>query len=489
MKIAGIDIGTTACKVSLYEDTGKLLAECEREYPSLCRKSATEIDMEGIFQSVCSVLEGVSRQADGLAAIGVTSFGETFVLLDESDAPLMLSMLYTDPRGTEQSDRLAAEMGDMRVASITGAYPNPMYSLPKLMWIAENRPDILEKTKHIMLVQDYVVFRLSGERQIDASLAARTMAMDLARQDWNGEMLRHARVRPEMLPRIVPSGTVAGEILPSLAEKLGLPGKIQIVSGCHDQIAACIGAGVLRPGMAADGSGTVQCITPVYRGIPDAERIQQGRYAVVPFVHPGEYVSYAFSFTGGALLKWFRDEMMKRPGDSAFYEEMNAAVPSSPTGMLVLPHFAGAGTPYMDPAAEGAIVGLKIGTTAQDLYRAMMEGVAYEMRVNMECLARAGVAVDGLMASGGGARSVQWLQIKADVLNTPITTLGTAQCGTLGSIILSGHACGAYASLEEGAQVFVHPGRVFEPRPEVRAQYDEIYARYKNLYQAVRTLA
>ena len=407
------------------------------------------------------------------------------MLLDAQDKPLLPAMLYTDPRGLEQSDRLARDMNPMYIAGITGAYPNPMYSLPKLMWVMENRPDIWAKVKHVMLTADYVAFCLSGQRQIDASLAARTMALDIAKCDWSDVMLNAVGIRREIMPPVVASGTPIGNILPKLAEELGLPKSVQIISGCHDQIAACVGAGVLHSGMAADGSGTTQCITPVYDGIPDTERIQHGRYAVIPFVNPNEYASYAFFFTGGAMLKWYRDEVMGRVGDGNFYSEMNARLCDAPTGLLALPHFAGAGTPYMNPTAHGAILGLNVHTTAAEIYRGLMEGVAYEMRMNLEELARADIHIDRLMASGGGARSAEWLQIKADVLNTPMTALQTSLCGTLGCIMLSGRACGAYASLEEGAGVFVRKGKEYLPRPEFVRRYDEIFERYKRVYAAV----
>lgn len=488
MKIAGIDIGTTACKVSLYGADGTFIREEETEYRAGGNLGPFEMDLEAVFAAVADILRRMAPDCDGLAAIGVTSFGETAALLDENDKPLMNAMLYTDPRGAQEASQVAEGLGTLHVASITGLTPNPMYTLPKLMWVKQHEPGLFSRIRKILLVEDYIVYRLSGVRQIDYSLASRTMAFDVRHRCFSEEILAFAGIERELFSTPVPSGTVAGPLRDSIAVELGLPRGTLVVSVAHDQVSACVGAGVLAPGEAVDSSGTVECITPVFRGFPDPERIQKGGYPVVPFLHADTYATYAFSYTGGALLKWFRDEMKGASGDSGFYRKMDARLGEDPSGLMALPHFAGAGTPYMNPEALGAIVGLSVRHTDVDVYRALMEGIVYEMRVNLEALNEAGIHLDRLFAAGGGAKSAVWLQMKADILRLPIVSLGTAQCGTLGSIMLSGVACGAYTDLAQAADALVKPGRTYLPDENRHEAYREVYGRYRKLYAALQNV-
>ena len=211
----------------------------------------------------------------------------------------------------------------------------------------------------------------------------------------------------------------------------------------------------------------------------------KGYFSVVPYVLPGKYVAYAFSYTGGALIQW----AMETFGKGETYESMEKACGrDGPTGLLVLPHFAGAATPYMDTGSKGAILGLTTATTAADIYRACMEGVAYEMRVNYEALQGSGIRFEKLNATGGGARSKLWMQMKADVLNLPITALKTVDAGTVGSAMLTGIAVGLFGNLNDAAAHMVQEMETYYPRQEMHDQYRKIYERYKAVYQAVRPL-
>lgn len=215
---------------------------------------------------------------------------------------------------------------------------------------------------------------------------------------------------------------------------------------------------------------------------------------MVPYVIPGVYVSYAYSNTGGALLKWYRDkiaymeaEMLKQNGESA-YEAFNRQMGDGISQLLVLPHFAGAATPYMDMEATGAILGLTLETTSLDIYKALMEAVAFEDLLNMEYINKAGIHFRNLCSCGGGARSSYWTQIKADVLNMPIKSLGSIQAGTTGSVMMAGVACGIYRSLEEAAGVFIKEGTWYEPNEQKHFLYMEKYRKYKKLYLNVKAV-
>lgn len=498
MKIAGLDIGTTGCKCTVFDEGGKYLGKAYRDYPVRRRMTGHEIDVSTIMDGVLAVLAEMAAQYPDIGGIGITSFGETFVMTDGDGAPLHNAMLYTDPRGGEEVRALSEALGEMRIAEITGLRPHEMYSLPKLMWMKAHRPEVCARAKHIFLMEDYVVFHLTGVAQIDYSLATRTMALDIQRLRWSDEMLGAAGIDAGLLSKPVPTGTPAGTLTPKAAAAVGLSEGVIVVSVSHDQVAAAVGAGAFDGSVAVDGAGTVECLTPIYDAMPDIRAMYEGYFSVVPYVIPGKYVAYAFSYTGGALIDWCVGQLAKDERRAAaergvsVNELLEAAYRrehgETPSGLLVLPHFAGAATPYMDTGAKGAILGLTTDTGLAELYRGCMEGVAYEMVLNARALKDSGVHFTKLHATGGGARSAEWMQMKADMLDLPIVALRTADAGTVGSAMLTGVAIGAFADLEDAASHMVEEVHTYRPRPEMHEKYMAIYARYEKVYGAVRPL-
>lgn len=296
-----------------------------------------------------------------------------------------------------------------------------------------------------------------------------------------------------LFSRPVPTGTSAGRIRPELAKKLGLNQTTIIVSASHDQVAAAIGSGVLDDSATVDGAGTVQCTTPVFQQY-DRIKMAENNYCVVPFLNPGTYVTYAFSYTGGALVKWFTDNLAGYAAEQAkldktdLHQLLEGKWDGTPTGILVLPHFAGAATPYMDTGSRGAIVGLTLSHTQQDLYRAIMEGVCFEIRLNQERLLQSGIQLSPLHATGGGARSKMWMQMKADILNVPVTSLKSEEAGATGSAMMVGVCLGVFHDLHQAAGQMIQIKETFYPRPEVHQRYEEVFQKYKKLYEAVRPL-
>lgn len=485
MKIAGLDIGTTGCKLTVFDESGRQLGKAYRDYPVRRQLGGHEIDISVIMESVWAVLAEMAVQYPDIAGIGVTSFGETFVMTDGAGMPLHNAMLYTDPRGAEECAELVEKLGADHIAQITGLAPHEMYSISKMMWIRKHRPEVYAAAKRIHLIEDFVVRHLTGNAQIDVSLAARTMAFDIHSLDWSREIFEAAEIDVSLMSAPVPTGTAAGAITLDAARRTGLDRDCVVVSVSHDQVAAAVGAGAFDGSVAVDGAGTVECLTPIYDSIPEISVMAKGYFSVVPYVVPGKYVAYAFSYTGGALIQWAREIV----GRGETNEALEAAYgKDEPTGLLVLPHFAGAATPYMDIGSKGAILGLTAATTAADIYRACMEGVAYEMRLNYEALRGSGIRFTGLHATGGGARSKQWMQMKADVLNLPITALKTVDAGTVGSAMLTGIAVGLFADLNDAAAHMVQKTETYLPRAEMHEKYMKIYERYKRVYHAVRPL-
>lgn len=498
MKIAGLDIGTTGCKCTVFDEQGIDLGKAYRDYPVRRAVGSHEIDVSAVMEGVYAVIREMAEAFPDIGGLGVTSFGETFVLTDEKGNPLHPAMLYTDPRGSQECQELAERLGSKTIARITGLRPHEMYSICKLMWLKKHQPEIWHAAKHVFQMEDYVVFHLTGKAQIDYSLATRTMAFDIHTLDWSTQVLEAAGIDRGLFSECVPTGSPAGIMLPMAAEKAGLSGGIQIVSVSHDQVAAAVGAGAFDGSVAVDGAGTVECLTPIYDEMPDIDRMYEGYFSVVPYVIPGTYVAYAFSYTGGALIQWCVEKLAK--GERVQAEKQGISVhelleqtyfdkgTDGPGGLLVLPHFAGAATPYMDTGSRGVILGLTTESTAADIYRGCMEGVAYEMYLNYQALAQTGIHFEKLHATGGGARSAVWMQMKADVLNLPITALKTMDAGTVGSAMLTGVAIGVFRDLKEAAEHMVEETVTYMPRPNMHERYMQVYERYRKLYDAVRPL-
>lgn len=498
MKIAGLDIGTTGCKCTVFDEGGKYLGKAYRDYPVRRRVTGHEIDASVIMDAVLEVIREMAGRYPDIGGIGITSFGETFVMTDGDGQPLHNAMLYTDPRGGDAVKALCGKLGEMRIAEITGLRPHEMYSLPKLMWMKANRPEIYAAAKHIFLMEDYVVYHLTGVRQIDYSLATRTMALDIRSLCWSREMFDAAGIDVNLMSKPVPTGTPAGTVTPEAARAVGLSESVTVVSISHDQVAAAVGAGAFDGEVAVDGAGTVECLTPIYDSMPDIAEMYKGYFSVVPYVIPGKYVAYAFSYTGGALIDWCVGNLAKDEKKAA--KEKGISVNElletryksehgeTPSGLLVLPHFAGAATPYMDTGAKGAILGLTTDTGAPEIYRGCMEGVVYEMVLNARALKNSGVHFKKLHATGGGARSSEWMQMKADMLNLPIVALKTADAGTVGSAMLTGVAIGAFDDLKDAAAHMVEEIHTYQPRAEMHEKYMAIYQRYEKVYPAVRPL-
>ena len=483
MKTAGLDIGTTGCKLTVFDENGTYLGKAYRDYPVRRDRGEHEVDAQAILDMVWQVIKEMAQVCPDIAGIGVTSFGETFVATDGAGCALYPAMLYTDPRGRKERELLTEKLGRERILHITGVDPHEMYSISKMMWLKENEPAVYAEAKHFFLID---------QAQIDYSLAARTQAFDITKLDWSDEILQQAGIGKTLMSRPVPIGTPAGKILPEVSEKTGLSPDTLVVSIGHDQVAAAIGAGVFTSDKAVDGAGTVQCMTPVYDALPDLDAMSRGKFAVVPYVM-GKYVCYAFSHTGGALMQWCTDTLAKKEKELAAQEGISVydyleRGYQGPTGLLVLPHFAGAATPYMDSGSKGAILGLDMSVTTKQLYHACMEGVVYEMLTNLEYLRQSDLSFTMLHATGGGARSEIWMQMKADMLHVPITALATSDAGTVGSAMLTGIAVGIFRDLEDAAAHMVEKTKVYEPRTEMYEKYQRIYERYRKVYESVREL-
>lgn len=485
----GLDIGSTGCKCVAFTEDGEQLAAGYREYAT--RAGQSDLDARGVFGHVREVIsecaENPAVKKGEIAAISVTSFGESFVPVDSDGRELTDIIMYTDKRGGDECEEIIRKVGRKKIMDTTCAKPDAMYSLPKIAWILRTNPGLREKVKKFLLVGDYICFSLCGEAKINYSLACRTMAFDVEKKAWSDELLAAAGIDASLMSEPVPCGSVVGEVGVRLAGELGLPAGVKVVISAHDQISSAIGAGVLDAGQAVDGTGSVECVTPVFDGIIRNEGFTEHNFVCIPHAaNPSLYATYAFNFSGGVLLKWFRDCFagdLKREAASkglSAYRMLDEMCPAEPSEVIVIPHFMGAGgTPDLVASAKGTITGMTMKTGLPDIYRATLEGLTFEMAYNIECLSECGIKINALRATGGGARSPIWLKIKADIFGIPVTPVKTEEAGAAGCAMLAAVALGKYGSLSEAAEKFVRLGEPYEPSGKFAPLYADKYGKFK----------
>ncbi|MEM1484034.1 FGGY-family carbohydrate kinase [Oscillospiraceae bacterium PP1C4] len=492
MAFMGIDIGTGGCKSTIYDENGVMHGTDYCEYSVIRRGGHHELDSGQVWESIKTVIRSTIQKSPGqtVEAVCSSSLGEACVPVDRSGKILGNAMVYTDSRGANYVDDLCDRLGRMSIGSVTGVTPNKMFALSKVMWIRDHKPELFSKAYKFLQFEDFVTFMLSGEAYISYALASRTMAFDVVNKHWSNKILDAAGISRDIFSTPTSTGTIVGTVLPRIAEELGLPKTAKVVVGAHDQICAAIGCGILKPGQAANGMGSTQCITPVFNHPIINETMINSGYACCPHAIDGMYATYAYTFSGGSMIRWFRDTLAryehsdaKSRGESV-YQNLDNMVGNKPSSLLVLPHFTGAATPYMDDASRGIIAGLSLDTTLPELYRAFMEGISFEMLVSLETLGSVGISIDTLRACGGGANSKVWLQMQSDIYNLPIQRLKNAEAGTTGCIMIAGVATGAFKNLEEAAPVYLDMGTNFEPNAMMHERYMEKYEQYKRLYKA-----
>lgn len=494
MAVAGLDVGTTGCKCTVYSDRGVFLNEAYEEYifPPEC--GDRELDAAVIWESVKRVIRAAADVEEELKAIGIASMGEAAVLLDQNDTPISRPILYFDPRGQEQIDRLVEKLGEDRLDAITRMTPSKIYTVPKIMWLMDQDPGLIGRAEHLLLMQDYIVYMLSGVAQIDYTLATRTYCFDMETLDWSEEILQAAGIPKRLFSKTCPTGSAAGKVRPSVAAELKVSEDLLIVNGAHDQPAAMIGNGALRPGIGSDSTGTNECITTMFVGKDHPDYMKQRELCIVPFIWPDTYTTAVFCFTGGGMLKWYRDNLAAYEKKIAaeqgknFFDLLEELTPQEPSGLLVLPYFLGKGSPGLDPDARGCIIGLTEKTSSFQIYRALMEGVTYEIRQGIDYWKEQGIELTELRATGGGAKSPTWLQIKADIYGMPIYTMKVQQGGNLACGMLAAIAAGLYRNVEEAEKQFIQVDKVYYPDPDRKAYYDRMYEKYKLLYPGLKAV-
>ena len=482
----GVDIGGTGAKCVAFDDHGAQLALSYIEYPNPPGKA--NLEPQVLSDSVVRVIRDCVQALparDAVAAITVSSFGESFVPIDEQGAPLTDIIMYFANSESGEFDELVRRVGEETFMRVARILPDASYSLAKMLYTLRTAERPVWK---FLPIAAYVCYRLSGAVMTDVSLACRTLLYDVEKREWSRELLEASGVALDQLPDVCPTGTAVGFLRPEIAQALSLPENVRVVIGSHDQIVNALACGVCEHGDGVDVSGTCECIEPLFAGIPGDFGFTKENFACVPYVDDVGYVTYAYNISGGAVVRWYRDQLAKHLSAQAkaehvsIYDLLNRACPKEPTDVIVLPFLQGmGGTPDVRPNARGMFYGVTMETGLPEFYRAILEGLTFEMAYNLEKLEGFGVAPNRLYACGGGARSKVWLQIKADIWNREILPVKTEETGALGSAILGFAAVTGEKDRLALAKKFVQLGEPMRPDAARVEVYREKFQLYKQL--------
>ncbi len=497
MSLLGLDIGTTGCKAVAFDEEGSLLARAYREYSLLHPKPGwAELDVNLLWKKIKEVIFDVANKtrSDPIKALSVSTQGEAVVPVTKDGKPLYNFSVSFDKRTEPQCQWWQEEIGKEEIFQITGMPLHPMYTINKIMWLKENRRDIYRKAWKFLCVEDFVIFKLGAFPAINHSLAARTMCFDIREKKWSEKILSLAGVRKELLSEPKPSGCPVGKVNSKIAEELNLKSDVVVVTGGHDQPCGALGAGVVSPGLVMNAIGTSDVLCPAINEPLLNKEMLGNNYCCYPHTCPDIYITISFNLTGGLLLKWYRDtfcfeEKMeaKRAGGDVYDIIVERANPE-PVDIYILPHFVGSGTPTLDSKSKGAILGLTIDTTKEDISRAILDSNNYDLRLNMDKLKEAGIPMEEIRTIGGGAKSERWLQLRANVLGKRVCTLKVSEAVSLGAAILAGVGINIFTSPQQGARRWVKTDRAFEPDLKQHSQYRERYQNYLKIYPALKEL-
>jgi len=496
MNYMGVDVGTSGCKAVVFNEGGEQIASAYREYDLIISSDGgAELDSDNVMEQCFVVMrEAAGAAGEPVRGIGISSQGEAFTAVDGDGHALSNGMVTSDVRSAPYVAEFPAAFGEERLYQITGHTSHTMFTLFKLLWLKHNRPEVWTNARKFLCMEDLLQFHLGLDPTISWSLAGRTMMFDVRKHEWSPEILSTAGVRTDQLARPMASGKIAGHLDKKITDDLGLEPDAFVVVGGHDQVAGALGGGATESGIGMYATGTTECITAAFAQPVFTDDMRNGNLCTYDHAVEGLYATLAFSLTGGNILKWFRDEFgaleiaeSERTGVDA-YEVLLKSASSEPTSLMVLPYFTPSGTPHFDMTTAGAILGLRLGTGRGEIIRALLEGVALEMRLNVDTLERSGCPVQQLRAIGGGAKSTFWVQLKADVIGKPITILNITEAACLGMAML---ACAADNGvlLADLTSEWVKSAETIHPQSDIAAAYDRKFEAYKKLHPAIRDIA
>ncbi|MDA8103498.1 MAG: FGGY-family carbohydrate kinase [Nitrospiraceae bacterium] len=489
--LIGVDCSTTAAKAVVWTFDGIPVSQHKVSIPlSQPRPNWVEQNAEDWWSATASAIQRAAQTVDTsrLAALSITHQRETFVCLDGAGQPLRPAMLWMDSRAITEVEKYGSD----EVHRITGKPPNPTPAWYKLVWLAHHEREILARTAKVVDVEGFLVFRLTGQWATSLASADPLGLVDMTTADYHDGLLDEACLTREQLCPLLPPGSVVGSISDEVASGLGLPPGLPVIAGAGDGQCAQIGSGITQPGRAYMNLGT-----GVVSGTFSEKYLYGREYRTLFSAKHGGYTLETFIGGGTHNLNWLVEKLSGIDSRTLalgltaeqVLDTAAAQIPPGADGLLALPYWTGALTPYWDHHARGVLIGLTGVHGQAHIYRALLESIAFEQRFltdGADCTLD--VPVQSMVALGGGSRSRLWCQIIADVTQRPIDVVREPESTSLGAAILAAVAVGVYGTTDEATAAMTGTGAHFEPDPPVSAKYEALYSVYRDIYPSVQTL-
>ncbi len=494
--VIGCDLGSQGVKVILLTAEGKLAGGAsvgygiEYPHPTWADQPASRWT-EGLCTAIRKLLQETGVSPYSIRAIGLDAQVDGVVPIDAAGNALRPAIIWMDRRAVDQCNAVGEARGTEDIFRVTGLNLDPSHVAPKIRWLADREPEVYQKSAYFLLAGSYGAYYLTGELGVDASNASSTMLMDVRTKTWSSDMCASFEIEVERLAPILSSLTDMGHLRRQVADEMGLSTTTRVILGSGDEHAACLGAGVMQPGLVCDIAGTAEpvCVasaTPVFDPTGLVETHCHADPDLWLIENPG--------FASGANYRWFREQFSAAELRAAAetganpYELLNelaAETPPGSDGLIFLPCLMGALAPTWNAAARGTYFGFSLSHTRKHFVRALLEGSAYAVRDITDQMRNIGLQPEQIRVVGGGAQSRLWRQIKADVTGLPIALPQTTETTALGAGMLALVGTGFSASLQEAANQVVQIVDVLEPNPQTQRVYEEYYQLYLATYRAL----
>jgi len=493
--LLGIDVGTTGSKALLVDADGAVKASATTEYPMFTPQPlwAEQDPADWWAATVTSIRQVLDRgdvQPDQVAGLGLTGQMHGLVLLDAQGEVLRPCIMWNDQRTAPQCAAITEAVGADEVLRLTGNPVLPGFTAPKIVWVREHEPEVYAQVAKVLLPKDYARYRLTGGFFSEVSDASGTSMFDVGRRQWSEEMLRALDVPREWLPEVTESPLVSARVSASAAAETGLLEGTPVVGGGGDQAAQAVGTGIVAEGVVSTTlgtSGVVFAASETYRVEPE------GRLHAFCHAVPGMWHLMGVMLSAAGSFRWYRDTLgdlervqAEKSGRDPYDLLTEAAAEVSPgcEGLLFLPYLTGERTPYPDPNARGVFFGLTLRHGKAHMTRAVLEGVSYGLLDSLELMRALGLSIQQVRASGGGARSLLWRQILADVFDAQIVTVEVTEGAAYGAALLAGVGAGVYPTVTAACDAVIRVTGRTEPGPAASV-YADYYPRYRALYPAL----
>ncbi len=485
--LLGIDIGTSSTKAVLIQPGGQCVGLGTHTYPVETPRPGwaeqrPENWMKAVILATRYALQQAGSSPEAIRGIGLSGQMHGTVCLNADGHPVRPAIIWADQRSGREVRWVRETLGKARLAEWTG---NPLatgFMLASWLWIRRHEPEALAETATLLLPKDYVRYRLTGEKGAEPSDASSTLLFDPRGRTWSTPLAETLALDAGKLPPVSPSADVAGGLLPSMAERLGLEAGTAVIFGGSDQAMQALGNGLIEPGTLSATIGTGgQLFAPTTKPVVDPELRMHSFCHVLP---DRWHVETAI-LSAGLALRWLRDQVLHL---NAYGPMADAAaqIPPGAGGLLFQPYLAGERTPYMDPEVRGSFIGLTRRHSQSHMVRALMEGVVFALRQGMDLMSELGVPIARVLASGGATRHPLWLHLQADIFDRPIHRTTTAEAAAKGAAMLAGIGVGIYRSGQDAVcRAVQHHPEVIEPDPRRVTRYAELYPIYCDLYQAL----